>query len=59
MMYWQMIKSLIKSEKGQGMVEYALVIALVAVVVAGFIPGVTDAISNTFDSIKDKLGAAS
>ena len=43
-------------ESGQGMVEYALIIALVAVVVALLIPGVTGAISATFDKIITALG---
>lgn len=59
MMNWQIIKSLVKSEKGQGMVEYALVVALIAVVVAAFIPGVADAISATFTAIKTALAGGS
>ena len=43
-------------EEGQGMVEYALIIALVAVVVAAMIPGVTSAISGVFSSIATSLG---
>jgi len=45
------MKRLVREEEGQGMVEYALIIALIAVVVAGLIPGVTTAISGTFNDI--------
>ena len=38
-------------EKGQGLVEYALIIALIAVVIALFLPGVTDAIQAVFQKI--------
>ena len=39
------------NEKGQGLVEYALIIALIAVVIALFLPGVTDAIQAVFQKI--------
>lgn len=29
---WQMVKSVLKNQKGQGMVEYGLILALVAVI---------------------------
>ena len=38
-------------EKGQGLVEYALIIALIAVVIALFLPGVTSAIQAVFQKI--------
>jgi pilus assembly protein Flp/PilA len=46
----------LEREEGQGMVEYALIIALVAVVIALLIPGVTGAIGGTFDAIITALG---
>ncbi len=44
-----------KREEGQGMVEYALIIALVAIVVAALIPGVTTAIGTVFTNIAGDL----
>lgn len=46
----------VKNQKGQTMVEYALIIALIAIVVAALIPGVTDAIGDLFDKIITELG---
>lgn len=45
----------ISEESGQGMVEYALILALVAIIVAGFIPGVTTKIGELFTKIASKL----
>ena len=46
---------MLKDEKGQTMVEYALMLALVAIIVAAFIPGVTNAISTTYTNIAAAL----
>ena len=35
MLNFEMVKSLLHSERGQGMVEYGLILALIAVVVIG------------------------
>ena len=32
-MMWKMVKSALRNEKGQGMVEYGLILSLIAVVV--------------------------
>ena len=50
------IKRLVKEEEGQGMVEYALIIALIAIVVIVAIPGVSNAIKGIFGTIATKLG---
>ncbi|RIV22838.1 Flp family type IVb pilin [Alicyclobacillaceae bacterium I2511] len=49
---WQNLKH---RDEGQGMVEYALLIALIAVVVAAFIPGVTGAIGSVFSSVANTI----
>lgn len=49
-----LVKSYVPSverEEGQGMVEYALIIALVAIVLAAAIPGLTTGISGVFTDI--------
>ncbi len=44
--------SMLKDEKGQTMVEYALLIALIAIVLAGVaIPALSTNIGKTFDNI--------
>ncbi|WP_338025774.1 Flp family type IVb pilin [Clostridium rhizosphaerae] len=45
----------INNEKGQGMVEYALIIGLVAIVVIAVLVLLGPAISATFQKIIDKL----
>ena len=49
------IQSTLKDEKGQTMVEYALLLVLIAIVVAGFIPGVTGAINTAYTNIAGAL----
>ena len=46
---------LLKNQKGQGMAEYALILALIAVVVALALPGVATAITGTFANIVAQL----
>jgi len=43
-------------EKGQGLVEYALILALVAVVVIAILTLLGPAIGNVFSSIKNNFG---
>jgi len=53
-----LVKSYVPSadrEEGQGMVEYALIIALIAVVVAVVLPGVGTAISAMFTALTGSL----
>lgn len=53
------MKRLVREEEGQGMVEYALIIALIAVVVMTAIGPVGNAIKAKFESISSKLSSAS
>jgi pilus assembly protein Flp/PilA len=46
----------IDREEGQGMAEYALIIALIAIVVAIALPGVGTALVNAFEQITSNLG---
>jgi len=43
------------SEKGQGMVEYGLILALVAVVVVGILAAIGTRLGNTFTQVRDTL----
>ena len=50
-----MLDRLFRRERGQGLVEYALIIALVAVVVIGIIILIGPALGNIFSNIKQNL----
>jgi pilus assembly protein Flp/PilA len=52
------LKSLPKTKKGQAMVEYALIIALIAVVVIVALKPVATELSNLFDRIQGELASA-
>lgn len=51
----EMIKRLVREEEGQGMVEYALIIALVAVALIVGIKALTTEINTVFDSAADNI----
>jgi pilus assembly protein Flp/PilA len=44
-----------RSEEGQSLAEYALILALIAVVVAGVLVTLQGSISGIFDTISSKL----
>lgn len=50
-----MIKNFLKDESGQGMVEYALIIALIAVVLIGALTALGGGISGKFGSVQNQL----
>lgn len=49
------MKKFLMNEEGQGMVEYGLIIALVAVVVIGAITALGGGVGNTFNKITGNL----
>jgi len=49
------MKKLIRSEKGQGLVEYALILVLVAIVVLGVLLILGPTVGNTFSNIVANL----
>ena len=49
------MKNFLKNEAGQGMVEYGLIIALVAVVVIAAIALLGNGVKNTFTNITNTL----
>ena len=50
-----MLKKFLKDESGQGMVEYALIIALIAVVVIATVAAIGNAINTKFTNVKTEL----
>lgn len=50
------LKKCAKTEKGQGMVEYGLIIALIAIVVAGALSPLGKQIVTLFGDVVTKLG---
>jgi pilus assembly protein Flp/PilA len=52
---WYDIKETMKDKKGQGMVEYALIIGLIAVVVIGLLTTMGTDIKAKFQSIVDAI----
>ena len=51
----KLLRRLVSEEEGQGMVEYALIIGLVAIVLIVAISGMEDGITGVFDKIKATL----
>jgi pilus assembly protein Flp/PilA len=47
--------NLFKSEEGQGLVEYALIIVLVAIAVVGALTLLGGTVTNTFNNIQGQL----
>ncbi|WP_181833059.1 Flp family type IVb pilin [Bacillus taeanensis] len=50
MSFLLIFKRLVNEEKGQGMVEYALILALIAIVLAASLPTLTDDVSALYTS---------
>ena len=46
----------VSEESGQGMVEYGLIIALIAVVLIGALSNLGEGLKGTFGDITEKLG---
>jgi pilus assembly protein Flp/PilA len=55
----EMIRKIWNGDEGQGMVEYGLIIALVAIVVIVVLTTMGGQLKNTFTTISDKLSASS
>lgn len=49
------VKALVKDEKGQGMVEYGLILALIAVVVIVTVTGIGTQLQVKFQEVLDAL----
>jgi pilus assembly protein Flp/PilA len=54
----EIIRRFVREEQGQGLVEYALIIGLIAVVAIAALTASGGSISSMFGTISDKLSAA-
>lgn len=53
--FMQKMKGLAKKETGATMVEYAIMVALIAIVAIAMIQGVGKSVNNTFSSVNSAL----
>jgi pilus assembly protein Flp/PilA len=51
----EMIKRLVSDESGQGMTEYALILALVSIIAIGALTGLGGKVKTIFESITTKV----
>lgn len=51
----QVLKRLVREEEGQGMAEYGLILALIAVVVIGAVSGIGTQLKEHFNTIVTEL----
>lgn len=58
-MYWNYLKALRGSKKGQGMVEYGLIIALIAVICIVGLNALGPQIRDLFESVSGTLSTTS
>jgi pilus assembly protein Flp/PilA len=54
----KLFRAFLRDEEGQDVVEYALLVAVIALVVAGFFPTMTGAIEDVFTAVETALGDA-
>jgi pilus assembly protein Flp/PilA len=52
-----MIEKLFKDEEGQGLVEYALILVLIAIAVIAAMTLLGGKVNNTFNNIQNRLGS--
>jgi len=58
MMIWEMMKAQLQSQKGQGMVEYGLILALVSVIALVALTSVGTSIGTAFTTVTTALTTA-
>ncbi len=51
----KLMKRLLKEEDGQGIVEYALIAALISIVAIAFVTGVGEKTSNMYAVVKNEI----
>ena len=55
MLLYEMVKTMLKNEKGQGMVEYGLILALIAIVVIAAMTTMGTNLQAMFTTVAGKL----
>ena len=54
----EIMKWFANEEEGQGMVEYALILALIAIAAIAILPGLGEKVANIFKQVDGKLNVA-
>ena len=52
----EILKQLLRDEEGQGMVEYGIILALIAVVVIGAVKTLGSKTNDTYNHINQEMG---
>jgi len=55
MWWWETVKGALKDEKGQGMVEYGLILALIAVVVIGVMTSMGGNLNTMLGNVSNNI----
>ncbi|SDF01941.1 Flp family type IVb pilin [Sporolituus thermophilus] len=55
LMWWEMVKTYLRCQRGQGMVEYGLILALIAVVVIGALMTMGGNLDSMLNNVAGKL----
>lgn len=55
--FFEKLTRVVKDQKGQGLVEYALILILIAIVVLAAVQGIGLSTNNTFSSVNNGLNS--
>jgi pilus assembly protein Flp/PilA len=58
-LFIEYVKSFVREDEGQDLLEYALLVALIALVAVGAVTAAGDSVNDIFSEVADQLDAAS
>lgn len=53
--YYGLLRKLMEKEEGQGLVEYSLILVLIAIVVFVMVKGLGGTVNNTYNTINSSM----